>query len=95
MDDSLFSKCEIIASLVDAHGQDPMWQPFFDRYDVGVPLARLICVGCAEATDPGEEAIEEAWVQLCRIIMVDADTEYESLEHMAALVRSMPGGSNG
>jgi hypothetical protein len=62
-----------------------MWAPFFTVYDVAVPLAKLILLQCAEPTDEGTACIEEAWLDLCRIIMVDSDEEYDFLDQMLTI----------
>ena len=85
MDSKLYSKCEILFDLSMKYGNDPMWKPYFDVYDVGVPLARFIVMDWATPTESGIECIEEAWVDLCRLIMVDPEGEYEMLDDMVAI----------
>lgn len=85
MDNRLFSKCSMIAQVEHRYGNDPMWQPFFTVYDIAVPLSKLILLQCAEPTDEGTVCIEEAWLDLCRIVMVDPEGEYDLLDEMLAI----------
>ena len=85
MDSKLFSKCSIIREVEMNYGKDPMWQPFFSVYDIAVPLAKLIVLDCATPTDNGVAFIEEAWLDLCNIVMVDSDEEYEFFADMLAI----------
>ena len=82
MDSRLFSKCVILTDVFMRYGNDPMWQPFFSVYDVGVPLAKFVVNEWATPTAEGIEFIEEAWLDLCRLIMVDPEGEYEMLDEM-------------
>ena len=85
MDSKLYSKCNILAQVNERYKNDPAWAPFFHVYDIALPLAYCIVKDCAEATDQGEQFIEEAWLDLCRIVMVDSDEEYDFLDQMLVI----------
>lgn len=80
MDSKLYSKCEILFEMYEVCKDSPLWEQYFAIYDIGVPLARMIALDCAEPTDEGREAIEEAWFGLCFMMGVDPDGEYESFD---------------
>lgn len=85
MDSRLYSKCIILNEVKVRYEHDPMWEPFFRIFDVALPLARLVVLQCAEATDTGEQFINEAWLDLCKIVMVDPDGEYDFLDEMLVI----------
>ena len=82
MDSKLYSKCEIISEMYDAAHNDPAWSQFFFVYDIGIPLARVVAVDCAEPTEEGVDFLNETWYGLCHMMGIDPDGEYESLNDM-------------
>ena len=85
MDSKLFSKCRILAEVYKRYASDPMWKPFFEVYDLALPLAHCVVYDCATPTDNGENFLEEAWLDLCRIVMVDSEEEYDFLDEMLVI----------
>jgi|688.fasta_scaffold104412_8 hypothetical protein len=82
MDSKLYSKCQIIADMYDAAKDVESWEQFFFIYDVGIPLARMIALDCAEPTLRGVDLIDETWYGLCHMIGIDHEADYESLNDM-------------
>lgn len=84
MDSRLYSKASIIAEAWREyrHTSDEMWQNFFEINDLGVPIAIALSHETAEPTDKGITYLNETWVDLCRLVMVDSDAEYDFLDEM-------------
>lgn len=82
MDSKLYSKCKIINEMYDAARNDPSWAEFFSIYDVGVPLARVVFLDCAEPTEDGIDFLEETWYGLCHMMGIDYMGDYYSLDDM-------------
>lgn len=85
MDSRLYSKCRVINEVWERYHNDKMWSPFFLIYDIGIPLARLIVLEAAEPNERGVESINETWLELCRIIMVDPEGDYDLLDEMLVI----------
>ena len=82
MDSKLYSKCEILFEVYMLCKDDYRWDRFFEIYDVGVPIARFVVMDWVEPTAKGIETIEEAFDDLCKIVGVDPEGDYESFDDM-------------
>jgi len=89
MDSKLYSKCKIMWEVNDLvlNGEAEHWRETFGdwvwRNDVAIPISISVVYDCVESlTESGIAAVNEAWVDLCRIVMVDSDAEYEFFSDM-------------
>lgn len=82
MDSKFYSKCDILAQIYDRYRNDHDWQAYFSYHDIGIPTALAIAYGGAQPTEKGIAAVNESWVEACKIIMVDSEEEYEWLDDM-------------
>lgn len=82
MDSKFYSKCDILAQIYDRYKNDHDWANYFAYHDIGIPTALAIAFGAAQPTEKGIAAINESWLEACRIIMVDSEAEYEWLDDM-------------
>ena len=48
--------------------------------NVGIPLAQAVAYDLATLTKEGEFVLEETWINLCDLLNIDANEEYESLD---------------
>lgn len=92
MDSKLYSKCKIMWEVNDLilNGEDEHWRETFGewawRNDVGIPIAISVAYDCVDTlTEVGVKSVNEAWLDLCRIVMVDSDAEYEFFEDMVTI----------
>ena len=79
-------KCEILGNVwlfyrEDAQA-DETWSRYFEVYDIGLPLSYMIWSDIASINDGNEQYVEEAWDDLCAIINVDPEGQYENLQHI-------------
>jgi len=83
MDSTRFSKqCEILTELYMNFADDPEWETFFEKNDMGVPLALLIVNEACVATEDGMGWVQQSWNDLCEILDIDFFADYDSLEAM-------------
>jgi hypothetical protein len=76
------TKAKIINEFVlNEHG-NPTWQEWFEKNDIGVPLSFFESNDLAKATPLGATAVEETWLDLCKVTMADPDGDYTQLEDM-------------
>lgn len=68
----------ILAGEIDGNTQ--FWGEFFAYNDLGLPLAYIIDHDIADLNDGEDIYIEETWSLLCKVLGVDPDDEYPSLE---------------
>lgn len=89
MDSRLYSKCEVIwnvySRIVDDN--DEPWEDRLTDWayinDVGIPIASVVSTGyVSEITDRGVQAVNKTWLDLCRIVMVDSDEQYDFFDDM-------------
>lgn len=85
MDEALHSRCYLLFEFEGACKGDDVWSTFFEMYDVGVPLAMLVVLDFATPSESGVAAIQDTWNELCRILGLDPEREYESFDEMARL----------
>lgn len=50
--------------------------------DIGLPLAQSVVYELANPTQAGQNVIKETWINLCNILEVDPNEEYEDLDDM-------------
>jgi hypothetical protein len=91
LDEHVYRKACVVAELYDVAKADDAWAAFFNVYVIGVPLARMIAIDCAEPTDEGVHFIEEAWFGLCHMMEVDSTEEFASLDELVENSRSRRG----
>ena len=87
MDSKLYSKARLIVEAShELEGVDEdnyLFTRFTTINDLGIPLAKAITYGLVEdINEKGKDIINETWIDLCRLIMVDSDAEYEVLSDM-------------
>lgn len=81
-------KCEILGSLWLFYGNDEkpdvVWENYFDTYDIGLPLAYFVWTDVATVKKDKRSYIEDAWDDLCKMMNVPADGNYDSLTDLLA-----------
>ncbi len=85
MDETLHSRCQLLYEFEGACKGDYVWSTFFEMYDVGIPLSMLVALEFATPSDSGVAAIQDTWRELCRILGLDPEGEYESFDEMERL----------
>ena len=89
MDSKVSSRASIIVEVYnrkDALSFDnPLWQEFFRRNDLGIPAAMTVHYNLGNLTEKGMEYFDSTWVALCKVVMVDSEEEYEFLDDMIAI----------
>ncbi len=50
--------------------------------DLGVPLAQANEYGLARLMEDGEKLVQETWINLCNLLSVDPDGDYEELSDL-------------
>lgn len=78
------TKCEIIEEFVRDHIDDyPLDSDdiltFIEYNDLGIPLAQAIAYDLVELKSEAISLIEETWSNLCEILGIDKDGEYENI----------------
>lgn len=53
--------------------------------DLGLPLAQAVVYDLANPTEDGKSLIRETWANLCELLEIDPDDEYESLDDLFGL----------
>ena len=86
MDSKLYSKASIIVEA-DSRREaltfdDALWQEFFRKNTLGIPLAKTVHYRLGDLNDDGISYLNETWLDLCKLVMVDSDEEYEFLDDM-------------
>ena len=91
MDSKLYSKANIIWQVNDrVLNGDEKWRDEFGEWqfvnDLGIATAIAIRFGCIDSlSQQGTEVIQETWIDLCRIVMVDSEEEYDFFDDMLAI----------
>ena len=85
MDSKLFSKCSIIVDVHQRYRYQDEWKDFFEVNDLGLALSYTIHFDLGELNERGVYWVNQTWIDLCRIIMVDSEAEYEMLDEMLAI----------
>lgn len=82
---TLDTKIETLADYWFAYSQDPDHVDFVEVHDIGIPLAVLVHLGHALATETGVEWIDTDYADLLAEFGVDPLGEYESLEEIVEI----------
>lgn len=82
MDSKLYSKANIIVEAHQRYRGENDWKEFFEINDLGLALAYTAHFRLGEINDQGRYWLDKTWVDLCRMVMVDSDEEYDFLEDM-------------
>ncbi len=74
---------ELILQATIEFEKDERFQEFFRYHTLGVPLAYFLTSNSITGvTKEGEGILEDTWVNFCRILNVDPEKEWTSLEEM-------------
>jgi Zn-dependent M32 family carboxypeptidase len=76
-------KVEILSQIWLEYREDEDFKDFVEYNDVGLPLAFMIANGLVEATDEGENFLDETFTVLLAALTV-TDKGYDSLEELLA-----------
>jgi len=82
MSTSFLTKCKILSELSVESSWNTDLNDFAKYHDVGLPMAFMIDQDLIELKDGAESYIEETWVDLCKVLQVDPEAEYESADDM-------------
>ena len=81
-------KCEILGSLWLFYSKEELpdegWDSYFQAYDVGLPLAYFVWTDIATVNDGKNSYIEDAWNDLCKMMNLPTDGDYENLTNFLA-----------
>jgi hypothetical protein len=61
---------------------DKGWRYFFQSHELGLPLAYALEKDFFVDTEKTHRFIESSWVDLCEMLDVDPDENYESMKDM-------------
>lgn len=50
--------------------------------DLGIPMAQFVVYELGSLNDSGIKVLEETWRQLCELLELDPDEEYEDFDEM-------------
>jgi hypothetical protein len=75
-------KVEILNDFYIDYSGSGEYDDFIQLNDLGFPAAVLSIMGAATITDIGEGFIEQTWVALCELLVVDHHGEYDSLDDL-------------
>lgn len=78
----LVDKIDIIVDYFQSDDQDEEYFEFISNNDIGVPLAVSFSFDLIELKEGGVKAIEETWVNLCKLYGSDPEAEYATLEDL-------------
>jgi len=82
------SKVEILGNIwifyADEAKKHETWQEFFEWADVALPMSYLSWLGMIDIKPESMHYVDEAWIELCNIIAVDADENYSNLKEFFA-----------
>jgi hypothetical protein len=81
-------QCELIEEFVrgNTHADGTYSYPevaaFIKANDLGVPLAQANEYGLARLMEDGEKLVQETWTNLCNLLSIDPDGDYEELSDL-------------
>jgi hypothetical protein len=75
-------KCQLLGELYKEHRRDADFLYFVEMNDLGLPLAYFANEGLSILTEESNKYIMSTWSALMRLIQVDEDTEYETLDEI-------------
>lgn len=82
MDKVLRARCEILSDLYNDHFGNPEWQEFFLKNDLGIYCAVSCVAGSTTLTEIGAQDVNAAYTNLCKLLNVDSEMPFTSLDHM-------------
>lgn len=81
-------KCVIIEEVARDFTVGDLDREFFSDFiiynDLGLPLAQIVVYDLGTLNVEGKNIVEETWQELCLLLDVDADDEYDDLDDMIA-----------
>jgi len=83
MQTNFLSKCNILGKMWTEYSDSEELKDFFEYNDIGLPLAYAISQKLANATDIGEQWIEETWDILMESLSIE-DTGFENVNDIFA-----------
>jgi len=85
-------KCMILEEFSRDFTVGELDREFFSDFviynDLGLPLAQSVVYKLADLTEGGTRAIEETWINLCDLLELDPEEEYDGFEEMLDLFES-------
>lgn len=85
---SLETKMEILGNIWLFYSEEAKshegWSDFFEWADVALPMSYLAWMKLVDVKPESEHYVHEAWIELCQMIDVDADEEYQNLKELFA-----------
>lgn len=79
-------KCVIIEEVARDFTVGDLDREFFSDFiiynDLGLPLAQIIVYDLGTLNNEGKNVVEETWKELCLLLDVDPDDEYDDLDEM-------------
>lgn len=82
---TLETKIETLADYWFAYSQDPDHADFIEVHDIGIPLAVLLHLGHATATESGVVWIHTDYEDMLNEFGVDTMGEFESLDQIVEI----------
>lgn len=81
-------KCVIIEEVARDFTVGDLDRDFFSDFiiynDLGLPLAQIVVYNLGNLNDDGKKVVEETWQELCMLLDIDPDDEYDDLDDMIA-----------
>lgn len=81
-------KCVIIEEVARDFTVGDLDRDFFSDFiiynDLGLPLAQIVVYDLGNLNDDGKKVVEETWKELCLLLDIDPDDEYDDLDDMIA-----------
>jgi hypothetical protein len=71
-------KTEILAELHSEYEKEDHFREWAEYHDIGLPLSNLIAMNLCQATEDGEQEINETWTSLLDLLCIE-DTGFEYL----------------
>jgi len=85
-------KCMILEEFSRDFTVGELDREFFSDFviynDLGLPLAQSVVYKLADLTEEGTRVIEETWINLCDLLELDPEEEYNDFEEMLDLFES-------
>lgn len=85
-------KCMILEEFSRDFTVGELDREFFSDFviynDLGLPLAQSVVYKLADLTEEGTRVIEETWINLCDLLELDPEEEYDDFEEMLDLFES-------
>lgn len=76
------TKAEILVQFTQDEFNLGNYDDFFDYNDLGIPMAIAVTQDMVILTDAGEQLLDETWIELCNLLDVNPNEEYESIDDL-------------